>query len=144
MKIPSQEKTSLSEVFEEAGVFGEVDSNLQAWLHDDWEETNAIEVDQIELDAHKDNSELINGFGGEKLIQDKVLPIQIIKHLVTDGMLQTNGLSNLFFVYSKKENKVFIVGVVWDKTIDRFVPYIYRTRNLYRAWTKGNRVFIKR
>ena len=144
MKIPAQPKFKLNEIFVEGDVFGAIDSNLEAWLQNEWRESEAIEVEVVQLDEHKDNQELINGFGGEQAIINSTLQPAQIKYLVENEVLQTNGLSNLFFVYSDKEQKVFIVGVVFDKTIDRFVPYIYLTRNLYRAWTKGNRVFVKK
>lgn len=107
--------------------------------------TDSAVVESVELSEHKDNQELIHSFGGEEsIIEMCTLQPQQIRYLAENEKLQTNGFSNLFFVYSDKEKKLFIVGVVWDKTIQKFVPYIYRTRNLYRAWTKGNRVFVKK
>ena len=145
--IPKTEKALLKEIFSEneGSPFGAVDSNLQAWLQDEWLATGKTNVESIELNEHKDNQELINSFGGEESVVEKhILQPQQIRFLAENEKLQINGLSNLFFVYSDKEKKLFIVGVVWDKTIQKFVPYIYRTRNLYRAWTKGNNVFVKK
>ena len=147
IQIPKTEKASLKEIFleDEDSPFGAIDSNLQAWLQCEWDDTDGADVESTELAEHKDNQELINGFGSEETIMKKhTLQPQQIRYLAENEKLQTNGLSNLFFVYSDKENKLFIVGVVWDKTIQKFVPYIYRTRNLYRAWTKGNKIFVKK
>jgi hypothetical protein len=144
MNIPVQEQARLSDIFKEGALFGAIDSNLEAWLPEDWEETKNLEVGSFQLAEHKDNRELIDDFGGQKMILNITLQPQHIKYLATHSALQTNGLSNLFFVNSEKENLVFIVGVVWDMSISKFVPYIYRTRNLYRAWTKGNKVFVRK
>lgn len=143
MKVPKLSSSILDKIFVEGPLFGAIDSNLAAWLQQEWNEAEEVNIISNELNEHKDNKELIDSHGGEKLISRKTLQPQQIKYLVENELLQKNGLSNLFFVYSVKEEKVFIVGVVWDKTIKRFVPYIYRTRNLYRAWTKGNLVFTK-
>lgn len=142
MKIPPQEEAKLSEIFMRGMLFGAIDSNLNAWLPQKWNATEEVEVEAHKLKEHKDNKELIEYFGDEQAILNKTLSPQQIKFLGENDALQTNGLSNLFFVYSQREDRLFIVGVVWDETIERFVPYIYRPRNLYRAWTKGNQVFI--
>lgn len=144
MKIPYQKASKLNEIFTKGELFGAIDSNLESWLQQDWKETEEIKIETIELEKHQNNEELINCLGGSHEILNKTLQPQHIKYLAENDHLQTNGLSNLFFVYSEKLKKLFIVGVVWDKPIERFVPYIYRTRNLYRAWTKGNKVFIKK
>lgn len=144
MKIAPQKAALLSGIFIEGKVFGAIDSNLDAWLQEEWEATDEMEVVSINLKEHTDNKELINSLEGEEEILKKTLQPQQIKYLIENDLLQKNGLSNLFFVYSQKENKIFILGVVWDESINRFVPYIYRTHNVYRAWTKGNIVFIRK
>lgn len=146
-QIPKMSLALLDKIFseDESSPFGAVDSNLQAWLQKEWNATDDTVVESMVLNEHQDNQELINSFGGEEFVMEKhVLQPQQIRYLAENNRLQTDGFSNLFFVYSGKEKKLFIVGVVWDNTIQKFVPYIYRPHNLYRAWTKGNRVFVKK
>ncbi len=147
MKIPKLPASKLNEIFVETkdGLFGAIDSNLESWLQQEQNDTAEVDVEENYLEIHKDNQELIESFGGEKkIITNHTLSPQQIKFLVENQVLQANGLSNLFFVYSKKESKLFIIGVVFDKSISKYVPYIYRTRNVYRAWTKGNKIFVKK
>lgn len=144
MQIPELTATRLNQVFVEGDIFGAIDSNLKAWLQQDWDKTSTIEIIPTTLKQHRDNRELIDDLGGEKEILKHTIQPQQIRYLAENNALQKNGLSNLFFVYSDKENNIFIVGVVWDKSINKFVPYIYRTRNLYRAWTRGNQIFLKK
>ena len=92
--------------------------------------------------------EFIDVLGGlEKVTHSYLFTPQQIRYLakksIVDGSLLKNGFSNLFFLLSAQDKKVYIVGVVWNEDNLKFVPYVYRTENLYRSWSKGNQVFIR-
>lgn len=95
------------------------------------------------------NRELIDQIGDEGGILEKdiVSPPQI-RHLVErqqkgEKILLANGYSNLFFVANPERKELYLLGVVYDDTVQRWVPYIYRLRNLYRAWSRGNQIFLR-
>lgn len=144
IEIPPLKTARLKTVFSEEkdSPFGTIDSNLAAWLPESLPSSDGKTCTFSEFEIHQDNQEVIQLLGGEKQIKAQHLfTPQQIRHLASiDVSLQKNGFSNLFFVLGK-EGTVYIVGVVWDKTIEKFAPYVYRTRNLYRSWSKGNRLF---
>lgn len=145
--IPPLPQADASDIFLETedSPFCEVDSNLVAWIPGVHGETASKAFRSQVLDAHQNNNELAELLGGSEEISrsDTFTPQQIrylAEHSVHGGPLLRNGFSNLFFVHSVQK-ELYIVGVVWNAERRKFVPYIYRTRNLYRSWSKGNQVF---
>ena len=147
--IPHLAEANLSGIFfDENSPFGAIDSNLAAWLPERCPSTLQIQFASEMLEEHMNNQELINYCGGEQAIRESHLfTPQQIRYLAektlneSSNHLLQNGFSNLFFVWNDDEQKIYIVGSVFDKKISKFVPYIYRIRNLYRSWSKGNRIF---
>lgn len=150
--IPEQSGAYIKDIFVESdkSSFGEVDTNLGSWLPEKFPATKATSFSVYKLDQHLNNQEVIDYLGGEeKIIKDYIFSPQQIKYLVEltqesdSGPMIKDGFSNLFFVFNSEENKLYFIGVVWDISISKFVPYIYRPRNLYRSWSKGNQLFIR-
>lgn len=150
MTIPPLEAATAADVFAESNEspFGAIDSNIHAWLSADYPATQECLIEGWILKEHRDNLELIEFLGGFDLVRKiHIFTPQQIRFLAEQpadqSPLQRNGFSNLFFVSSLKDQNLYIVGVVWDESVGKFVPYVYRVRNLYRSWSKGNQVFCK-
>lgn len=142
--LPAQPEHKTGEVFvdTETSAYTEVDTNLEAWLPTSYPATEASTVTMYELTEHLNNEELIEELGGlEALSDNHFFCPQEIQSLLEKDCFQKNGMQNLFF--TKHHDTLYIVGVMWEQSLESFVPYIYRTRNLYRSWSKGNRVFVK-
>jgi hypothetical protein len=145
--IPPLPEADVSEIFleTEGSPFCEVDSNLVAWIPGVHGETASAAFRSRILDSHQNNNELTELLGGsEEISRSDTFTPQQIRYLAERSMhggpLLRNGFSNLFFVHSV-QRELYIVGVVRHAERRKFVPYIYRTRNLYRSWSKGNQVF---
>ncbi len=131
---------SLKNVLFTDSPFKEVDSNLESWLEADVGDTDKKTIYSYILLEPLDNQQLLDFVGNPNI---NTVSITLIRHLVLsdDSTLLKNGFSNLFLV-NGKNSEIYIVGIVFDNSVNAFVPYIYRTRNLYRAWNKGNRLHI--
>jgi hypothetical protein len=145
--IPELSKDTVVSVLSENSLFTDVDSNLAVWLEESIEPTPNVILRSHQLVQALDNKELVEFCGGELKLSSNTVTLSQIRSLVErqltgEAILLTDGYSNLFFVQGK--DGIYIVGVVIDKTTDKYVPYIYRRKNLYRAWNKGNRVFVAR
>ena len=148
IKILAQEEADLGFLFGQQ-FFGAVDSNIAAWLPSSLPFTPATEVSAFELKEPLNNQELIDAIGGLELIFSDHLfsPTQIVdlvaRSAAGEDILQKNGFQNLFFVFNTETEQAYLVGVVYDESISKWVPYIYRLRNQYRAWSRGNRLFLR-
>ena len=149
--IPSLQSFLFTDIFPSGNdsLFGALDSNLEAWLPNKFSELSEAKVFRYKLLEPVNNRELIEQIGDESSILDKNVfsPAQI-RHLVErqkngENILLANGYSNLFFVTNPERKELYLMGVVYDETVQRWVPYIYRLRNLYRAWSRGNQVFLR-
>lgn len=148
--IPPQKKAELESIFSESreSPFANIDSNIYAWLSGEYGESLQSPYKKHILDTHKNNAEVIELLGGLENIKSAHLftPQQIYflaKTSLSDGPFLRNGFSNLFFVLSDKDTLVYIVGVVWNKNLQKFIPYTYRIENLYRSWSAGNQIFSR-
>lgn len=143
INIPAQKEVLLDEVFSQQ-IFAAIDSNLVAWLPEKFPPTSTAQIYSYQIMKPLNNKELVESIGGlEKIRSIHLFSPTQIKYLVTQNVyLQKNGYQNLFFVSNPKTNETYLLGVVYDKSVKRFVPYIYRLRNLYRAWSTGNRLFL--
>jgi hypothetical protein len=153
ISIPPQPNQSIRENFNEVGstIFGSVDSNIAAWLPESFDAVDEEVAKVYKLLEPLNNQEVVNVIGGEEEIIQKHLftPAQI-RYLAEQqqkgeiGALLIDGYSNLFFVYNHEKQILYLMGVVWDKSISKWAPYIYRLRNLYRAWSRSNQIFVKK
>lgn len=142
--LPALDKQKLDDVFiSKSELFGAVDANIKSWLSNNVESSKETKVSSYELTVPLNNDELVVSIGGmEEIKKHHIFTFTQITSLVEDGtLLQRNGFQNLFFVQNK--DQLYLLGVVFDKAIDKWVPYIYRLRNLYRSWSKGNRLFLR-
>ena len=149
LEVPEIDKIGLSALLREDSnsPFTKVDSNLAAWLSDSEALSSKSEIKAFELAEHMNNHELQEALTSEVPNGLNYFTMEQIHYLAnqslsSETLLQKNGFSNLFFVKSTKDSNTYIVGMVWDATDSKFVPYIYRLHNLYRSWSKGNRVFV--
>lgn len=123
-----------------------MDANIEAWLKDATAPTDKTVLQYYQLNASLNNKELVTQVGGEKNLGEKLVSFEHIRQVTErqlhgEDLLLTNGYSNLFFV-SGKHSVIYIIGIVFNAKAKKFIPYIYRRQNLYRAWSKGNRVFL--
>lgn len=153
LKIPALAKGKSMDMFNQNRLspFGQIDSNLAAWLPQNFEKTNKQEVFVYLLLDPLNNKEVVQAAGGKHYIcNNQVFTPAQIRHLVEKqkrgqkGTLLVNGLSNLFFVENRKSDTLYLLGTVWDKTVHKWTPYIYRLQNLYRAWSKGNQLLLNK
>lgn len=118
-------------------------------LQYEWGAMQASDAYTFHLSKALDNNELLAEVGAKThIIQNHCFVpqeiVQIIEktHKGSDILLQ-NGMANLFFIYNDREEKPYLFNVVYDNEVENWVAYIYRLRNLYRSWNKGNRLFLK-
>ncbi len=147
ISLPALGACELTSVFTPE-LFADVDSNIAAWLPSHVHESEAVDMVSYQLLEPLDNSELVEAVGGMDTVAERccVTPAHI-RALVAEcgsdeAILQRNGYQNLFFVTDPDTQTVYLLGVVYDPSVTAWVPYIYRLRNLYRAWSRGNRLFI--
>ena len=149
--IPPLKSSSFIDIFppNNDSFFGALDSNLEAWLPGNFKELPRTEVVIYQLLEPLNNREVIDQISNETSILEKDIfsPMQI-RHLVErqqkgEKILLNNGFSNLFFVTNPERKELYLLGVVYDDMVQKWVPYIYRLRNLYRAWSRGNQIFLR-
>lgn len=144
--IPALDANTLESTYVADGksVFCDIDANIPAWLPPRIPKTESTAAAAYDLQQHLNNKELIEEFGGEeRILEESTLTLGQVHYLLRNhqNSLLTNGFANLFFVNA--EGQLHILNAKYEADEGKFIPYVYRIHNLYRSWSKSNKIFVR-